>query len=80
MKYLKTYNESLRDLMVPKSEKEILKSLKKLSNTQLLVKSIDNDFIKGIEFALQHELTKSDINYIKSNLIYVKIKKLLDCY
>jgi hypothetical protein len=36
MKYLKFFNESIRDLMTPKSEEEILKSLEKLSPDKIL--------------------------------------------
>jgi len=39
MKYLKTFNESIRDLMTPKSEEEIKKSLKKLSTNEKLMKA-----------------------------------------
>jgi hypothetical protein len=77
MKYLRSYNESLRDLMTPKSEEEILKSLKKLDNSDLLRKSIDNEFLKGIELALQHELTKNDINYIKNKIFEIKNKEIV---
>jgi hypothetical protein len=77
MKFLKSYNESLRDLMTPKSEDEILNSLKKLSNSDLLEKSIDNEFLKGIELALQHELTKNHIYYIKNKIFYIKNKEIV---
>jgi hypothetical protein len=73
---MKSY-KSLRDLMTPKSEDEILKSLKGLSNSKLLEKSIDNDFIKGIEFALQHELTTVDINFIKDKIFEIKNKEIV---
>jgi hypothetical protein len=77
MKYLKNYNESIRDLMTSKSEDEIMKSLKGLSNSELLQKSIENEFLKGVEIALQHELTKSDINLIKANIFYIKNKEIV---
>jgi hypothetical protein len=77
MKYLKRYNESIRDLMTPKSEDEILKSLKKLSNSELLEKSIDNDFIKGIEFALQYEISNADILLIKDKIFDIKNKEIV---
>jgi hypothetical protein len=77
MKYLKSYNESLRDLMTPKSEDEILKSLKGLSNYELLRKSIENEFLKGVELALQHGLTKYDIKYIKDQIFYIKNKEII---
>jgi hypothetical protein len=77
MKYLKSYNESLRDLMTPKSEEEILKSLKGLDNSDLLRKSIENEFIKGIELALQNELTEVDIEFILIELYYTKNKEIV---
>jgi tRNA U34 5-carboxymethylaminomethyl modifying enzyme MnmG/GidA len=69
MKFLKTYNESLRDLMTPKSDDEILKSIKGLSNSDLLRKSIKFEFIKGIELALQNELTNMILNLLKKPYI-----------
>jgi hypothetical protein len=80
MKYLKSYNESIRDLMTPKSEEDILKSLKGLSNSELLQKSIKYEFLKGIEIALQNELTINDIQFIQNYLLYsinIDIIKLL---
>jgi hypothetical protein len=77
MKYLKSYNESLKDLMTPKSEEEILNSLKKLSNSDLLKKSIDNEFIKGVELALQNKLKYDDIHLIKYKIFYIKNKEIV---
>jgi hypothetical protein len=77
MKYLKSYNESIRDLMVPKSEEEILKSLKGLSNSDILRKSIENDFIKGIELALQNKLKYDDITFIKNEIFDINNKEIV---
>jgi hypothetical protein len=77
MKYLKSYNESLRDLMVPKSEEEILKSLKKLDNSDILYKSIEYEFLKGVELALQNKLTKGDITFIKDDIFKIKNKEIV---
>jgi hypothetical protein len=63
--------------MTPKSEDEILNSLKNLDNSELLRKSIDNEFIKGIEIALQHELTYDDIYFIKDRIYYINNKKIV---
>jgi hypothetical protein len=72
MKYLKSYNESLRNLMTPKSEDEILKSLKGLDNSDILQKSIKYEFLKGIKLALQNELTENDISFIKENICNIE--------
>jgi hypothetical protein len=77
MKYLKSYNESLRDLMTPKSEEEILKSLKKLNNSDLLKKSIKYEFIKGIESVNFNELTNIDIYVIQINIYFIKNKDIV---
>jgi hypothetical protein len=77
MKYLKNYNESIRSLMTPKSEEEILKSLNGLSNSELLKKSIDNEFVKGVELALQNKLTNADIEQIKYKIFEIKNKELV---
>jgi hypothetical protein len=68
---------NLRELMTPKSEEEILNSLKKLSNSDLLQKSIENKFLKGIELALQKELIKDDIFFIKNNLFTINNKEVV---
>jgi hypothetical protein len=77
MKYLKSYNESLRDLMTPKSEDEIMKSLKGLDNSEILKKSIDNEFIKGVKIALQHKLTDNNINFIKYKIGNINNKEIV---
>jgi hypothetical protein len=77
MKYLKTYNESIRNLMTPKSEEEILKSLKGLDNSELLRKSINNEFIKGVELALQNELKYDDIHLIIYKIFSIKNKEFI---
>jgi hypothetical protein len=54
MKYLHTYNESLRDKMVGKSDKEILvKYLEKDDLLGLLNNSIKNEFLKGFDVVLK---------------------------
>jgi hypothetical protein len=70
MKYLKNYNESLRDLMTPKSEEEILKSLKisNIDNTDLLIKSLDNNFLAGIKIALENEIKILNVNFFKQKI------------
>jgi hypothetical protein len=63
--------------MTPKSEDEILNSIKELDNSDLLQKSIQYEFIKGVELALQNELIDNDINFIKDNIYYIKNKEIV---
>jgi ankyrin repeat protein len=60
MKYLKTYNESLRDKMTPKSDEEILKELGDLTPDDMLFQSSKYNFLKGVKKALE---MGADINY-----------------
>jgi len=46
-------NESIRDLMQPKSEEEILKSIDNLSPEELLKKSCSIGYLNGIKLALE---------------------------
>ena len=50
MKYLKSYNESIRDKMKPKSEEDVLKSLSKLD--------IHDRFMYAIEYGVFEEVKK----------------------
>lgn len=60
MKYLKSFNESLRDKMIPKTEDNIIKSLDELNPNEMLYQSIKNSYIKGIEMAIAKGV---DLNY-----------------
>lgn len=53
-------NESIRDLLKPKDEKDILKSLMKLPPREMLITSINNGILEGIKKALKRGV---DINY-----------------
>jgi ankyrin repeat protein len=64
VKYLKSYNESLRDKMKPKSDEDILKELGDLSPENILLQSAENNYIKGVKIALDKG---ADINY-KDNI------------
>lgn len=81
MKYLKTYNESLRDKMKPKSNEEILKELDGLSPIDLLFKSAENNYLNGVKKALEKGV---DINvtydgvWNRSALIIATIKGYKD--
>jgi hypothetical protein len=68
---------NLRDLMTPKSEDDILKSLKGLDNSDILLKSIDNNFYRGVELAFQHKLIFDDIDFIKNSIFTIKNKEIV---
>jgi hypothetical protein len=68
---------NIRKLMIPKSEDEILNSIKGLSNSDLLQKSIKYEFIKGIELVLQQKLTYDDIHFIKYYIFNIKNKEVV---
>ena len=53
MKYLKTYNESIRHLLKPKSDEQVLKELEKLSDS--------NRVIKIIQYNLPYELLPDNL-------------------
>ena len=72
MKYLKTYNESLRDKMKPKSDGDILNSLKNLPDEKILSESLKNNFFAGIKYVLDKDI---DFN---SNLQSFNLNRLFD--
>jgi hypothetical protein len=80
MKYLKSYNESLRNLMTPKSEEEILNSLKisNINNTDLLIKSLDNNFYKGVEIALNKKPKILNYNFFREKIFNLTDKKIIE--
>jgi hypothetical protein len=74
MKYLKTYNESLRDKMKPKSDKEILKDLGNLSPDEMLIKSTEHNFLKGVQKSLERG---ADVNCVNK---YTNTPLLIACW
>lgn len=83
MKYLKTYNESLRDKMQPKSDEEIWNSLIKLSPEEMLIQSAANNYIKGVKYCLNLNVDPSYNNNLaleeaELNNNYEIIKLLLN--
>jgi hypothetical protein len=81
MKYLISYNESIRNLMIPKSEIDIDKSTENLSPNQLLQKSIKYNYIKGIKKALENNIYKIDILQNIKYLIFsfnIKNKEIIE--
>jgi hypothetical protein len=70
MKHLKSFNESLKDKMIPKTEDEILDSLKDLTPDDMILKCADNGYIRGIELALDRG---ADINVRSSSEGYTPL-------
>ena len=76
LKYLKSYNESLRDKMKPKSDEEILKDLGKLSPEEMLLTSIKNNYVNGVKKALERGVNinkKNERDYNRTALLYASI-------
>lgn len=93
MKYLKRYNESLRDKMVPKSEKEILDVAYELGLENTMVRLIDQDewnnetenSLVNIKLLLDNGADPSHMNYIILRYACQKgdfdfVKELFDKY
>jgi ankyrin repeat protein len=83
MKTYNQFNESVRDLMKPKSEEEILKSLSELSPIQKLKKGIDNNYIsifkKGIEEGANLKRANSYYDLLYGAVVHnqIEIAKLI---
>jgi len=58
MKYIKSYNESIKDVLKPKQNDQIFSELKKLPKSEILYRSFDNDYLDGIKYVLEQELLK----------------------
>ena len=73
--------ESVRDLMKPKSEEEISKKIGDLNPNDLLMKSINNNYLNGVKLALEKgaDLSANDNYAIKYASLdgYTEIVKLL---
>lgn len=74
MKYLKTYNESLRDKMKPKSDEEILKELGNLSPDEMLLQSINYEYINGVKLAIEKG---ANINYQGDGEYYTPLMRAI---
>jgi len=79
MKHIKTYNESIRHLLKPKSEEDILKELERLSDSDKIITIIkyklpydllpDNLTVNGNLYCSSIELTKLPDNLtVRGNL------------
>lgn len=60
MKYLRSYNESIKDYLKPKSEEDILTSMQKLNPKQLLIKSAKYGILKGVKMAIERGANAND--------------------
>ena len=60
LKYDGFVNESVRDLMKPKSEEDVWDSVKDLEPTPMLIKSANNGYMKGVVTALENG---ADLNF-----------------
>jgi hypothetical protein len=78
MKYLKTYNESLRDKMKPKSDEEIFSKLNKLSNVSILQQSLKNEYLKGIQYVLDNNrLNYRFLDLITNSITFITNVEIL---
>ncbi|MFA5585329.1 MAG: ankyrin repeat domain-containing protein [Saccharofermentanales bacterium] len=64
MKYLKTYNESIKHLLKPKNEDDILDLIKDLSPTEKLLKGCQNGIFWLVKKSLEEGSNLSDVNYM----------------
>jgi len=59
MKYLKTYNESIKSLMTPKEV-----DFSKLSTDKILTKSVEFDLLDGFKYLIDNDLVDETTKYI----------------
>jgi len=64
MKYLKSYNESLKDYLKSKSDDDILRDLINLPPEEILNKSIKFNFIYGFKYLIDNNLVDKTTKYI----------------
>lgn len=77
MKHLKSYNESLRDKMVSKSDDEIWNNIKNLNPNELLYQSINNSYLRGVKYVVKNHLDNKNIEYIVNGIYSVKNNDIL---
>jgi len=64
MKHLKTYNESIKDILKPKSNDKIGEDLFKLSPSEILRKSIEFNYLNGFRYLCVNDLVDETTKYI----------------
>jgi hypothetical protein len=78
MKHLKTYNESIKDFLKPKSNEQTDKELSILSNKEIIEKSFKNNYINGLKIAVDNGLSNIDIKLIIDKLCYNTPKQIFE--
>ena len=64
MRYLKSYNESIKDFLKPKSDDKIDEELIKLSPSEILKKSVEYNHINGFKYLLDNNLVDETAKYL----------------
>lgn len=64
MKYLKNYNESIKNSLKPKSDDKIEEELFKKSHDEILNKSIRFNYLKGFKYLIDNNLVDETTKYI----------------
>lgn len=64
MKYLKSYNESIKNILKPKSSEKIGEELFKLSPKEILEKSIKYNLLYGFKYLCDNNLVDETTKYI----------------
>jgi len=64
MKYLISYNESIKNVLKPKSDNDILNNLKDLSPDEIFKKSVEFNFSNGFKYLIDNNLIDNDTKYI----------------
>lgn len=75
MKYLKSYNERLGDILSAPNDDEILNRFKNMSNYNILKTSLENNYIKGVEIVLNNKVNFEMLTLITKYLSNPKINK-----
>ena len=78
MKYIKNYNESIKDYLKPKSSEEIDKGLMKLSNQEIIEKSLKYIYLNGLKIVVSRGLSNQDIDLIIDNLNRETTKEIFE--
>lgn len=64
MIHLKTYNESIRDYLKPKSDDELVKGFKDMNTYNILKMSIDYNMKAGFKYLVDNDLICVNLKYI----------------